>query len=102
MPIAFVQEFDGDPSDRSTTNYDAIKARLNADADLPAGLIVHTAGFVGDGVFRIFDVWESQEDFQRFNDERLMPAVAEVMKEAGTIGPPDREYTYELHDVVPD
>lgn len=43
MAIAFVQEWDG--ADASTDNYDAVKSRLNVDADMPAGLIVPTAGF---------------------------------------------------------
>jgi hypothetical protein len=100
MAVAFVQEFDvGD--DRTTTNYDAIKQGLNPEVDRPAGLIVHTAGFTEDGVFRIFDVWESEEDWNRFNNERLMPIIERVMSESPSATPPAREYTYELHDVVP-
>jgi len=99
MPIAYVQEFDGDDNDRSTTNYDAIKERLNVEGDPPDGLIIHTAGF-GGGVFRIFDVWESEEHHAKFRDERLMPIVEQVMSGGGTGGPPAREYTYELHDLV--
>ena len=97
MPIAYVQEFDA-TGDRSTTNYDAVNAKLNVDANRPEGLIVHTAGFTAEGVFRIFDVWESEEHWARFRDERLMPIVGEVMGAAG--GPPPHESTYELHDVV--
>lgn len=99
MAVAFVQEFDvGD--DRTTANYDAIKQGLNPEVDKPAGLIVHTAGFTADGVFRIFDVWESEEDWNRFYDDRLMPIVERVMSEGPGGPPPAREYTYELHDVV--
>lgn len=97
MPIAYIQEFDGDDDDRSTTNYDAVKERLNVDADPPEGLIVHTAGFDG-GVFRIFDVWESEAQQVRFRDERLAPIVQDVMRSGAA--PPAREYTYVLHDVV--
>lgn len=98
MPIAYVQEFDGDENDRGTTNYDSIRDRLQVDTDRPAGLIVHTAGFAGS-VFRIFDVWESEAHHAQFRDERLMPVVSEMMQ-SGSGKPPDREYTYELHDVV--
>jgi hypothetical protein len=98
MAIAMVQEWEtGD--DRSTTNYDAIKERLNVDADPPAGLIVHTAGFTSTGTFRIFDVWESQDAWERFRDDRLMSAVRPVLESSGG-APPTNEYTYELHDVV--
>ena len=98
MAIAMVQEFDaGD--DRSTANYDRISRDLNPEGDKPAGLIVHTAGFTAEGVFRIFDVWETEADWERFRDERLMPIVERVMSEGGG-APPAREYTYELHDVI--
>ena len=38
------------------------------------GLIVHTSGATTSG-WRIFDVWESADDFQRFMDETIMPAT---------------------------
>ncbi len=98
MAIAVVQEFAIEPGDRTTENYDGAKARLNMEADPPAGLIVHTAGFSGTGLFRIFNVWESEEDWLRFNDERFMPAVASLMERPGA--PPSVQYTYELHHVI--
>ena len=91
MAIAMVQEFATVPGDTSTENYDAVKERLNIDANRPAGLIFHAAGFTGTGVFRIFDVWESEQDWERFNDERLMPAVAPVIESGGA--PPSAQYT---------
>jgi hypothetical protein len=97
MAIAMVQEFPVEPDDRSTTNYDAVAERLNVAADPPAGLLIHTAGFTGTGLFRIFDVWESQEDWQRFREERLMPAIQPLMESGGA--PPSADYTYELYSV---
>ena len=101
MPVAFVQEFSVEPGAHSTTNYDEIAARL---ADVrPEGLLIHTAGFDDDaGVFRIFDVWESQEQGQRFIDEQVMPIINERMagEPQGAGGPPQRETFYELHDVT--
>ncbi len=38
------------------------------------GCLVHTAGASKTG-WRIFDVWESQADFDRFMEEYVMPAV---------------------------
>lgn len=40
----------------------------------PDGLIIHTAGPTSDG-WRIFDVWESREDFDRFMQEKVIPAM---------------------------
>ena len=96
MPIALVQEFPVEADDRSTSNYDGVQARLNVSGDPPAGLLLHTAGFTGTGIFRIFGVWESDEDWQRFREERLMPAVAPLMESGGSV---PTEYTYELHDL---
>ena len=44
------------------------------DLEPPAGLIVHTSGATSSG-WRIFDVWETNDDFERFNNEIIMPAV---------------------------
>lgn len=43
----------------------------------PDGLIVHSAG-QGEQGWYIYDIWESQEHFQRFADEKLMPASASI------------------------
>jgi hypothetical protein len=102
MPVAFVQEFPIDPGgDRSTTNYDAIQERLGARDNPPEGGIFHSAGFDEEaGVFRIFDVWETREHAQRFIDERVMPLVNEVLAGQPNAGPPQRQYFYELHDLM--
>ena len=88
MAIAFIQEFAVEGDDRSTTNYDSIAERLGS---LPPaeGLIFHSAGFDEDArVFRIFDVWKSQEQAEQFQ-ERIIPADA---------APPTRTTFYKLHD----
>ena len=41
----------------------------------PRGLILHVAGPTDEGV-RIIDVWESEQAWQRFQTERLAPAIA--------------------------
>ena len=102
MAVAFVQEFPATGDDRSTTNYDAIAARIDPENDRPKGMIVHTAGWDEDQkVFRIFDVWETQEDAQRFMDERLMPIMEELAGDGPPPGPPPaRQYYYEIHHLV--
>ena len=96
MAIAYIQEFPAN-GDTSTTNYDAVKEKLNVEGDRPDGMIIHTAGFTEEGIFRIFDVWDSQEQHTRFVRERLMPIVEEVMSTGATR---PQESSYELHDVV--
>ena len=77
MAVAYVQEFP--IIDHETKNYDEINARLDL-TDPPPGLIVHTAGFDDEaGVFRIFDVWESEEAARKFHEERVDPLIGEVL-----------------------
>jgi hypothetical protein len=45
------------------------------------GLVAHVSGPTPDG-WRIIDVWESEEDFQRFQQERLHPALRAAMGDA--------------------
>jgi hypothetical protein len=99
MSVAYIQEFNVEPGNRSTTNYDAVAGRIGDVR--PEGLLIHTAGFDGD-VFRIFDVWESREQAQRFIDEQLMPIINELMDAQvnSDLQPPQREAFYDLHDVV--
>jgi hypothetical protein len=99
MAVAFVQEFA--ITNRSTANYDYINERLG-DAPID-GLIVHTAGFDDDNnVFRIFDVWETREQADRFLNEKIQPIIDEgpqSFPNPGNLTPPTRESFYELHDV---
>lgn len=59
----------------------------------PAGLITHTAGATSSG-WRIFDVWETQEDLDRFNETYIMPAVQ------GMDLPQIPPETYELSNLI--
>ena len=105
MPIAYVQEFEIQNGDTSTTNYDAVSAALDLQA-APDGLLIHTAGFDHDaGVFRIFDVWETRQQGERFINDRLNPiiepmAAAAAQSADSTFAPPSREAWYELHDSI--
>jgi hypothetical protein len=100
MAVAYIQEFA--IGDRSTKNYDFVAERVG---DGPFdGLIAHTAGFDDEtGVFRIFDIWETREQADRFLAEHVQPLIEQgpgafPNPEAFTI--PSRDGFYELHDVV--
>jgi hypothetical protein len=43
----------------------------------PDGLILHAAGPTDEG-FRIIGIWETEEAWQRFRDDRLDPAAEDV------------------------
>ena len=70
MAVAYVQEWP--IVDRSTDNYDFIADKIGTGPF--DGLILHSAGFdEADGVFRIFDIWESKEQAQQFIEANLQP-----------------------------
>ena len=49
--------------------------------EVPAGLIVHLALENPAGGLRYLDVWESQEECDRFSEERLHPVVHGLLRE---------------------
>jgi quinol monooxygenase YgiN len=93
MPVAVITNLESGPD-----QYDQINAILTPEENPPEGMVVHTAGQRQDGGMRIVDVWDSEQAYNSFRDERLMPAVKEVL---GSIPdePPDIEI-YELHDLI--
>ena len=100
MAVAYIQEFP--ITNRSTENYDFVAEKIG---DGPFdGLIAHTAGFDDEaGVFRILDIWESQEHAQRFLDEHVQPLVdqgPDAFPNPGNFTEPTRDGFYELHQVV--
>jgi hypothetical protein len=56
----------------------------------PDGCLLHTAGQSEQGWYT-YDVWESQEHFQRFVDEKLKPAM-ETIGAGGGGAPPQPQF----------
>jgi hypothetical protein len=77
MPIVQITR----PEGITEEMYDAVNERMGGD--MPAGMIVHTSGRDENGVFQIVDVWESRDAMQHFEDDRLRPAIADVMRAHG-------------------
>ena len=100
MAVVFIQEFP--ITNRSTENYDFVAEKIG---DGPfEGLIAHTAGFDEEaGVFRIFDIWESQEHAQQFLEQHVQPLIdqgPETFPNPGNFTQPTRDGFYELHHVT--
>ena len=53
--------------------YDKIRAHLGLEK--PAGGIFHIAGPSPNGGWRVIEVWESEEEANRFFQERFFPAL---------------------------
>ena len=78
-------------TDATWDDYQRVTDAVGADDNPPEGLIVHAAGEEG-ATWRSVSVWESQEAYERFRDERLMPAVVQALgQEAVEAGPPPQE-----------
>ena len=91
MPYAFIQDV---PANEHI--YGQIRGKLGDDA--PAGLIAHLV-FKHEGGLRYIDVWDTQDDWERFRDERVEPVVDEVL--AGLGIPHDQTLvTFENMDMV--
>ncbi len=85
------------PQGTTREMYDAVNEKLKLNDNPPAGLIVHAAGEV-DGGWQLVEVWESEAAAERFETERLIPAIAEVAGEGGPGRP--AMTVYEAHNVV--
>ncbi len=94
MPYAFSQDV---PIDAAL--YARIKDGLGGEP--PKGLMSHVAIERPEGGLRYIDVWESEDDWNRFTDERLHPVVHPLLAELfGDQLPPEPErVTLSLVDV---
>lgn len=70
MTVATILEFPGVTREL----YDAVGERLAASAP-PDGVLHHACGPTAGG-WRIMDIWESREAFDRFVDDIYLPAMA--------------------------
>ena len=66
MPYAFVEDV--------AASWEQYARYADALSTPPPGLILHAAGPTDEG-FRIIDVWESEEAWERFRAERLAPSA---------------------------
>jgi heme-degrading monooxygenase HmoA len=73
MAVVLVNEIQG--GDQSF--YEQVTSRVMPNDQLPGGCRDHIAGPM-DGGWRVITVWDSDEDFQRFRTEKLIPAMQEA------------------------
>ncbi len=53
-----------------------------------SGLLVHLVVSAPSGGLRHIEVWEDQADYERFDRERVVPAVQGVLQSIGVTEPP--------------
>jgi hypothetical protein len=80
---------------------EAVSQAMGVRENPPDGLIVHVMTETAQGV-HVVDIWDSQEQFQKFLDERLMPTMQKVLSERGVAmdGPPPEPTFDEAFDLV--
>jgi hypothetical protein len=89
MAVVVIQEFEATPEE-----YDQVDAKLGDET--PEGAILHAAVDLGGGRMKAIDVWESAEHFQKFVQDRLIPAMAEVNPDAPEAQQPEIHEIYDL------
>jgi hypothetical protein len=73
MAVAVLMNFQGGSKDA----YDRVLEKMGlTEGRTPEGAIFHVAGEI-DGGFRVVDVWDSAEQFQRFAEEQIAPLTRE-------------------------
>jgi len=62
----------------SNEAYDRVleKMGLTPGGPTPRGAIYHMAGETGDGGFRVVDIWETAEAFEKFAQDQIAPLTA--------------------------
>jgi hypothetical protein len=73
MAIVIVNEIEGGDQDF----YDQVNSKVMPGGNLPDGCQVHIAGPMENG-WRVITVWDSDDQFQQFRDEKLIPTIREV------------------------
>lgn len=91
--MAFVRLFDN--PEGTQEQYDAASQQLGIDeSNLPDGGLFHVAGPGPNGGWRVVEVWESEAQAQKFDEETLLPLLEQVGVER-----PEPE-SWQVHNVV--
>jgi hypothetical protein len=83
--------------DGTQEQYEAINAEMGVEDNPPEGLILHSAGPVPGG-WNIVDFWETRGHFDRFQEDRLGPAV-EALGDGAPPNPPSVN-EFEVHNII--
>jgi hypothetical protein len=73
MAVVIVNEMEGG----SQEMYDQVNPKVMEGGRLPEGCQLHIAGPIENG-WRVITVWDSEDQFQQFRDETLIPALREA------------------------
>jgi len=88
MSYAFFYDVPGDKG-----MYEQVKAQIGEEQ--PKGLVLHLVVKREAGL-RHFNVWESRQEWERFQQEKVAPAVTKVLAANGVTEPPPRPEAQEM------
>ena len=99
MAVGILQMLPGGTKEQYDQVNEAMFGQSRPSSDqVPEGLIIHSAG-PGEGGWYIYDIWESREAFERFNDDQLGAAVRQVFGDQPP--PPGSEpQFYEIESLI--
>lgn len=73
MAFAMFMRWPGITSDQ----YDSVMTQLDLDGNPAAGAVLHVAALTEDGL-EVCDVWQTEQAFRGFVEQRLMPIAREL------------------------
>ena len=73
MAVAMLLEWPGETQEQ----YERLMKLVKLEDEPPEGGLFHVAGPMPGG-WRVLDIWESEQAFERFANERLKPAIQQV------------------------
>ena len=93
MPWVQIQK----ASEATWDDYSRVQQTLE-EGGTPPGLIYHAAGEQPGGQWQAVSVWESQDAFDRFREERILPAVRQALgDDMADAAPPPSEWFEAKH-----
>jgi hypothetical protein len=91
--MAFVRLFDN--PNVGQEQYDAAREQVGVTSEnMPEGAVLHVAGPSPNGGWRVVEIWESEDAAQKFDEDRVLPALQQV----GVQRPPPE--TWQVHNLV--
>jgi hypothetical protein len=78
-------------ADGTQEQYDAVNAEARVEENPPEGLVFHCAGPM-EGGWNVIDFWESREQFDRFFEGRIGPAIQALGDKAPPNPPSIKEF----------
>lgn len=93
MTVGLRIKFDGATEEQ----YEAVHKKARAVENPPKGMLFHASGPI-DGGWGIIDFWESREEFDKFMQERIRPAVMELGDKGPKSAPDIKEFP--VHDTL--